>query len=377
MQTEIFIEGLGEKHFCFQKLKPKPIKSEPSNDSQYVKEYILNTFGVDVLNFIQRYSSFEDVSHLLVATAMRFNILKQGQKFQQITNLRRINDIRYVNKFFEEVNKKLNQNGIFIGLLETKKLRKQRILCKYPKGINYFAYTIDFIIKRIFPKLPITKKLYFFLTRGNNRVLTKVEILGRLISCGFEIIEERNINGYLYFVTRKVKEPTFDMEPTYGPLIKLKRIGQHGNIIKVYKLRTMHPFSEYLQEYLYYKNKLQEGGKIKNDFRITKVGKILRKLWLDELPMLLNLFKGEIKLVGVRPLSYHYYNLYTEELKQKRIQFKPGLLPPFYADMPENLEEIMKSEMKYLKEFEKQPLKTDIKYFFLIFYNIIKKNGRK
>ncbi len=91
----------------------------------------------------------------------------------------------------------------------------------------------------------------------------------------------------------------------------------------------MHPpYSEYIQQFVYEKNRLEKGGKFKDDFRVTTLGKFLRKFWLDELPMLINVLKGDIKIVGVRPLSSHYYNLYSEELKQYRIKFKPGLIPP-------------------------------------------------
>ena len=61
-------------------------------------------------------------------------------------------------------------------------------------------------------------------------------------------------------------------------------------------------------------------GKIKDDFRMTRWAKIFRKYWLDELPMLINLIKGDVKLVGVRPLSKHYLSLYSEELIQKRFK---------------------------------------------------------
>jgi lipopolysaccharide/colanic/teichoic acid biosynthesis glycosyltransferase len=138
----------------------------------------------------------------------------------------------------------------------------------------------------------------------------------------------------------------------------------------------MHAYSEYLQEYVYFKNDLKAGGKFKDDFRITTEGKIFRKFWLDELPMIINLFKGNMKLVGVRPLSKHYFNLYSEELKRKRIQYKPGLIPPFYADMPATLEEIMDSEMRYLESYEKNPFTTDLKYFFRAWYNIFLKHAR-
>lgn len=138
----------------------------------------------------------------------------------------------------------------------------------------------------------------------------------------------------------------------------------------------MHPYSEYLQDYIYKCNNLDSGGKFKDDFRVHTIGKIMRKFWLDETPMLINMLKGDMKLVGVRPLSSHYYDLYSDELKEKRIKHKPGLVPPFYVDLPKTLEEIQESEMRYLEAFEKSPIKTDIRYFFIAWRNIIFKNAR-
>jgi lipopolysaccharide/colanic/teichoic acid biosynthesis glycosyltransferase len=226
------------------------------------------------------------------------------------------------------------------------------------------------------PKLRITKNLYFNITKGKGRVLSKAETYGRLYSCGFKIVEEEYKNNKIYFTFKKVKEPSFPKKPSYGFLIKLKRVGKDGKPIKVYKLRTMRPYSEYLQEYVFQKNNLQDGGKIKNDFRISPYGKVFRKLWLDELPMFYNFFKREMKLVGVRPLSAHYFSLYSTELQTLRIKTKPGLIPPFYADMPVTLEEIMASEMKYLKAYEKRPLHTDFSYFFRAIRNILIKRKR-
>jgi lipopolysaccharide/colanic/teichoic acid biosynthesis glycosyltransferase len=227
------------------------------------------------------------------------------------------------------------------------------------------------MIKRVFPKFTLTKKLYFILTRGENRVLSKAEALGRLYSCGFEILDERIINKCLYFVAIKVKEPLFPKNPSYGPIIALERIGKGGKAIKVYKMRTMHPFAEYLQDYVYEKAGLQEGGKFKDDFRVTTLGRILRSFWLDELPMLINLLKGDLKLFGVRPLSKQYFRLYTHELQRLRVLTKPGLIPPFYVDYPRTLDEIMSSELKYLRAYMKHPIKTDWLYFWKAAFNII------
>jgi len=139
----------------------------------------------------------------------------------------------------------------------------------------------------------------------------------------------------------------------------------------------MHPYSEYLQDYVYQHHSLQAGGKFNKDFRVTTIGKFMRKYFLDELPMLINIFKGEMKLVGIRPLSQQYLNLYYDDLQQLRMKYRPGLLPPFYADMPRTLEEIQASERKYLLSCKKNGVfLTDMRYFFLIFKNILFHHAR-
>ena len=94
-------------------------------------------------------------------------------------------------------------------------------------------------------------------------------------------------------------------------------------------------------------------------------------MWIDELPMLVNLFKGDCKLFGIRPLSEHYLSLYDEEFRKRRIKYKPGLVPPYYADMPTNINEIIKSEETYLNNFDRNRIKTDFNYFWKSFNNII------
>jgi lipopolysaccharide/colanic/teichoic acid biosynthesis glycosyltransferase len=357
--------------------EPKISIKKKFNSTAGLREYIEENYSPQLYEFLLKHVSFDNPSHLLTETSSRFNIIKEPvESFAEIVNLKRINDIRYLNKFFEVVNSKLLTGGTFIGCVETKDLRKKRILNKYPAGLNYMYYALDFMVKRVFPKLKLTKKLYFFLTRGNNRVLSRAETLGRLVACGFNIEEQETINGHLYFVARKKKTPLFPENPTYGPLIKLKRVGKNGKPIKVYKLRTMHPFSEYLQEYVYSLNDLEQNGKFKDDFRLCTVGKFFRKFWFDELPMFINLFKGDLKLVGVRPISPHYYSLYPEELQKKRIRFKPGLFPPFYADLPKTFDEIVQSELRYLEAYEKHPFKTDLVYFYKAFCNIFFKRAR-
>ncbi len=330
-----------------------------------------------VYDFISNISGFcKDYCTVLSTTNILNIYFLPNEFYTTIINLKRINDIRRINKFFEAVNTKLSNDSLFICCVETFELRKKRILNKLPSIINYIYYIFDFIITRIFPKLPVTKQVYFYFTKGNNQVLSKAETFGRLYSCGFKVLTEQFINERLYVVAKKIKEPVYDNHPTHGLFIKLKRCGKNGKLIKLYKIRTMHPYAEYLQDYVYENNNLQEGGKFKDDFRRNTLGKIMRRFWIDEIPSVINLIKGDLKLVGVRPLSLHYLNLYSEELKQKRKKYKPGLIPPHYANLPKTLDETMESELKYLKEYEKHPVRTNTKYFFKVIYNIIFKGVR-
>jgi lipopolysaccharide/colanic/teichoic acid biosynthesis glycosyltransferase len=338
---------------------------------------IIKDVTPELQSLIKKYVNVASDQTKVMMTTTTFNILNFDQgSVGAIVNLKKVNDIRFINKFQEAVNEKLPFGGIYIGCVETHEQRALRIKKKFPPVFSQIYQFGDFIFKRVWPKLPYFKKLYFFLTDGRNRAMSKAEALGRLCSCGFRILEIKEIKNKLYFVGQKEKAPVYDLNPSYGPLFAMKRVGQNGKIINVYKFRTMYPYAEYLQEYIFETNNLSEGGKFADDFRITKWGACLRKCWLDELPMIYNLLKGDIKIVGVRPLSKHYYSLYTKELQKKRNDSKPGLLPPFYVDMPKTLEEIINSELRYLKEYEKAPIKTDFHYFCAILNNIFIKKVR-
>jgi lipopolysaccharide/colanic/teichoic acid biosynthesis glycosyltransferase len=313
----------------------------------------------------------------VLSTTTIFNITSlPHEKYDYIINLHRINDILKLDDFIDVVNSKLSDNGFFFCCVETKDQRKTRLLKKMPPVINWIYYFFDFIVKRIFPKLKITTGLYYFLTRGSNAVISRAEALGRLSRGGFIIKQESFLGNQLCIEAKKIKAPLIQNTNRYGPIIALPRVGKNGVIFKAYKLRTMHPYSEYIQDYIYKLHDLKEGGKFKNDFRITSWGSVCRKIWLDELPMLINYLRGDMKLVGVRPLSKQYFELYRKELQERRIKYKPGLIPPFYADMPDNLEAIQDSEIKYLNRYDKHPFLTDFSYFWKSLWNILFRKAR-
>lgn len=356
------------------------VKSEEISEDAYNsrKEAMVKWMGEKAFRYLSRNAGIKLNTTRVLATTSNFNIEElTPYKYDVIINVRSLNNIRGINKMFSTINEKLPDNGIYIGCFKQKSVTKREILGKYPRGINWVVYSFYYFIKRIIPKLFLTKRLYYDITKGRKRVLSKTEVFGRLYYCGFEILKEKKIDRYTYFIARRVKEPPMIKKRRYGPIISLNRVGKNGRVFKFYKMRTMYPYSEFLQEYVYKKCGLQEGGKFTHDIRVSTIGRLMRKYWIDELPMFINLFKGDMKLVGVRPLSKHYFSLYSQELQELRVQFKPGLLPPFYADMPKTLDEIQESELRYLRMCQKRGcFVTDIVYIWKIFVNIVFRRAR-
>lgn len=343
-----------------------------------VKNSIVEFSNKRTLTVLDKHLDLGSSSTLVLATSTLFNIQSLGNyQYDCIVNLKRLNDIRGVNKMFCTINEKIPDNGIFVCCFKPQTVTKKAILNKYPKGVNYMVYSCYFIYKRVLPKLFFTSRLYYDFTKGRNRVFSTTEILGRLYFCGFKVLQEFPLGNMYLVMAQREKQPEKQVKRKYGPFIKLSRIGKDKQRFNVYKCRTMHPYSEFLQAYMYDKYHLQKGGKINNDIRIGTIGRFMRKCWIDELPMLLNILKGDMKIVGVRPLSAQYFSLYSKDLQDKRTQFKPGLLPPFYADMPQTLDEIQNSEMRYLMACEKNGVfRTDWVYFWKIIYNIVFKHAR-
>jgi exopolysaccharide biosynthesis polyprenyl glycosylphosphotransferase len=112
-----------------------------------------------------------------------------------------------------------------------------------------------------------------------------------------------------------------------GPVFFLQeRIGINKRRFKIYKFRTMVPNAEKLMSALEKDN--EAGGpvfKMKNDPRVTRFGKALRKSSIDELPQLFNVLKGDMSLVGPRPLPVRDYEGFNEDWQRRRFSVKPGI----------------------------------------------------
>ena len=300
----------------------------------------------------------------------------EKDSLQSFINLYRFNDFRHLNKYLLEVHEKLMQGGIFIGRGDTLEIHKRNFFKTYPPYLSKALFLFHFIYFRAMAKLPLLKKIYFMISRGKNRAISKAEILGRLYFCGFKVLAVEETEENFYFIAKKHTSPSTNKNPSYNLIIKLKRVGLNGQPIFIRKFRTMHPYSEYLQEYVFEHNRLQSNGKFNDDFRITGWGKFMRKYWFDELPQFINYFRGDINLVGVRALSEHYLSLYPIDLKQLRKGFKPGLIPPYYADLPGTFDEIIESERGYFAARMKHGYLTDDRYLCKALFNILLKKAR-
>ena len=153
-----------------------------------------------------------------------------------------------------------------------------------------------------------------------------------------------------------------------GPVFfSQKRVGLHGKTFNMYKFRSMVVNAEEIKDKLKEQNEMSGPMfKMKNDPRITKIGKFIRKTSIDELPQLLNVLKGEMSLVGPRPSL-------PKEVKEfepwmlERLEVKPGITC-YWQVMGRNsigFREWMELDVKYVHE---RCLSLDLKLIFKTFF---------
>ena len=153
------------------------------------------------------------------------------------------------------------------------------------------------------------------LFRGRSYVAVK-----RLMDISLALLAAPFIFPVLLIIAFIIKLESPDGPALYSQL----RTGKGGNLFRLYKFRTMVPDAEQLKEKYMHLNELQwPDFKIKNDPRITKIGAVLRKTSLDELPQLINVLKGDMSLVGPRPTDFgtDQYKVWHTE----RLDVPPGI----------------------------------------------------
>ena len=343
-------------------------------DIEAIHQAVLSITNEDDYQMLVEKAQINNKNAAVISDTDRFTLLQMTDyRYSTIVDMTILNNIRGINKRLCVVNQKLPDEGVYVCCYRPQEYVKQKMLDSYPKGINYIVYSFWFLVRRVIPRLLLVSRLYYDLNKGRKRMLSKTEVLGRLYYCGFEVDNIIRMGHIEYVFSHRRSQP-YEQEQVkiYGPLIKLPRVCKDKKIVYFYKTRTMHPYAEYIQNYVFD----QRGGmniadKSDDDWRITTWGRFMRKYWLDELPMLINFLKGDVKLVGIRPLSKAMFEKYPPELQEKRTRCKPGLIPPFYIDHPDTFDELFASENKYLDEYFKHPLWTDTKYFFMTMWSIV------
>lgn len=133
---------------------------------------------------------------------------------------------------------------------------------------------------------------------------------------------------------------------------KQDRVGENGNIFKMYKFRSMYPDAEQRLEELRHLNEI-EGHmfKMKEDPRVTKIGRIIRAYSIDELPQIFNVLKGDMSLIGPRPPLVREYKNYSEYDK-KRLSIRPGITGLWQVSGRNSLsfDEMVALDLKYIRE---------------------------
>jgi lipopolysaccharide/colanic/teichoic acid biosynthesis glycosyltransferase len=185
------------------------------------------------------------------------------------------------------------------------------------------------------------------------------------------VIAESTGDGEIYLIAQRLASPVQNKRPSYYPIVALEKVGLDGKVIHTHKIRTMFPFSEFLQERMFEDHGLAPTGKFANDFRLTEYGSFLRKYWLDELPQIFDWLRGDVKLFGMRATSRHYLSLYPRDLYDLYIQIKPGLIPPIFGESTNGLEKIAEVEMAYLRRYCAQPFRTDVQYLIQTLTDIV------
>ncbi len=161
-----------------------------------------------------------------------------------------------------------------------------------------------------------------------------------------------------------------------GPIFFVQqRVGLRKHLFPMYKFRSMHENAEEMLKDIEHLNEA-EGPifKMTNDPRVTRVGKFIRKTSLDELPQLINVLKGDMSLVGPRPMSIRDVDLFEKGIQRKRFSVKPGITCIWQISGRSNLpfDKWLELDLEYIDNWS---FWLDLKILFKTFPAVLKSKG--
>lgn len=152
--------------------------------------------------------------------------------------------------------------------------------------------------------------------------------------------------------------------PGASPIYTQYRVGKNGRVFKFYKLRSMVPEADQMLDSLLDQNEMEGPAfKISNDPRITRVGRVIRKTCIDELPQLWNILKGDMSFVGPRPPLPREVEQYND-FQRNRLSVVPGLTCYWQIQPNRNsltFDKWLELDLKYIEE---RNVKTDLMIIF-------------
>lgn len=152
--------------------------------------------------------------------------------------------------------------------------------------------------------------------------------------------------------------------PGASPIYTQYRVGKNGRVFKFYKLRSMVPEADQMLDSLLDQNEMEGPAfKISNDSRITRVGRVIRRTCIDELPQLWNILKGDMSFVGPRPPLPREVEQYND-FQRNRLSVVPGLTCYWQIQPNRNsltFDKWLELDLKYIEE---RNVKTDLMIIF-------------
>ena len=173
-----------------------------------------------------------------------------------------INKCSFFQKRIHKLRKEINDDQYLIFRFQTLKGRIRRIEKKRPRFLAKTQVGLEFLVFRLIPRLIIFRKIYAYLSKETILILSKAEGLGRIVFSGFDIDRVESSVSYSYVLASPSDKNYSSKKPSFGPIYGMPRIGKNGKIITVFKIRTMHPYSEFLHEYI----KMKKSNPYTTDF---------------------------------------------------------------------------------------------------------------
>lgn len=335
--------------------------------------FLFHTYQAPRAAFVGVFSDFQKFNYFLNKTSMKLDeigyILKKGQvsegRFNVLGYVDELEDIirnKEVDQiyFMQKSNESISEIQEYIDICMEMGVTVKVVI---DSGDSYFMQKTNSFVSSIGTYPVVT---YHTITLNNYEQMMKramdiiISIVAIIIASPIMLITA---------IAVKLDSP--------GPVIfAQKRVGQNGRTFKLYKFRSMYIDAEERKKDLLAHNEIQGGVmfKMKNDPRVTKVGKFIRKTSIDELPQLFNVLKGSMSLVGTRPPTLDEVAKYKKG-QWRRISIKPGITGMWQVSGRSNIDDFDKIVELDLQYIDNWTIWMDIKILFKTVGVIFKNDG--